>query len=51
MGHLKKDKVTIEEMIYMIKNLHKPLLGRPAFTALKLLSRIDSVEEQEKIGY
>ena len=28
MGHIQKDKVTIEEMIYVIKNLHKPLLGR-----------------------
>ena len=48
MGHLQKDKVTIEEKIYIIKNVHKPLLGRPAITALKLLSRIGSVKEQKK---
>ena len=32
----------------MIENLLKPLLGRPAITALKLLSRIGWVEEQEE---
>ena len=30
MGYLQKGNVTIKEEIYVIKNLHKPLLGRPA---------------------
>ena len=29
----------MEEKIYVIEDLHKPLLGRPAITAMKLLSR------------
>ena len=51
MGHLQKDKITIEEKIYVIKNLHKLLLGRPAITASKLLSRIGSVRRTSGIGY
>ena len=48
MGYLQNGEVTTEEKIYVIENVRKPLLGRPAITALKLLSRIDSVVEQEE---
>ena len=48
MGYLQKGEVTTEEKIYVIEYQHKPLLGRPAITAMKLLGRIGSVEEQEE---
>ena len=37
MGYLQKCDVTIKEETHVIKNLHRPLLGRPA--------RIESAEE------
>ena len=42
-GFLEKDKFTTEQEIYVVKNLHKPLLGRPAIRELNLLSRIDYI--------
>ena len=44
-GFLEKDKFTTEQEIYVVKNLHKPLLGRPAIRDLNLLSRIDYIAE------
>ena len=49
MGHLQKNNVSTEKKVYVIKNLHKPLPERPAITVLKLLNRISSVGEQEKL--
>ena len=47
-GYLQKDKVTTEQQIYVVKNLHKPLLGRPAIRDLNLVNRIDNVTEQSQ---
>ena len=49
MGYLQKGDLTIREEIYMIKNLHKPLLGRPAIRGLNLLKRVDSVKEEQAV--
>ena len=44
-GHLEKNKFTTKEEIYVVKGLHKPLLGRPAIKDLNLSSRIDYLIE------
>ena len=48
-GYLQKGDVTIKEEIYVIKNLHKPLLGRPAIRGLNLLKRISSVKQEQSV--
>ena len=40
-GRLEKNKFATEQEIYVVKGLHKLLLGRPAIRDLNLLSRID----------
>ena len=45
-GYFQRGDITTEGKFYVIDNLHKPLLGRPAITAMKLLSRIGLIEEQ-----
>ena len=45
-GYLPKGNLTIREEIYVIKNLHKPLLGRPAIRGFNLLKRVDSVKKE-----
>ena len=47
MGYLQKGNLTIREEIYVIKNLHKSLLGRPAIRGLNLLKRVDSVKKEQ----
>ena len=49
MGYLQKGAVTIEEKIYVIKNLHKLLLGRPAIKGLNLLRRVGSVKHEQLV--
>ena len=49
MGYLQKDDVTIKEEIYVIKNLHTPLLGRPAIIGLNLLKRVGSVKQEQSV--
>ena len=48
-GYLQKGDLTIKEEIYVIKNLHKPLLGRPAIRGLNLLKRVDSVKKEQAV--
>ena len=48
-GYLKKGDVTMKEKIYMIRNLHKPLLGRPAIRGLNLLRRVGSVKQDQSV--
>ena len=37
-----------EEEIYVVKGLHKPLLGRPAINKLRLVSQISSVNQTDQ---
>ena len=48
-GYLQKGDLTTREEIYVINNLHKPLLGRPAIRGLNLLKRIDSVKQEQSV--
>ena len=48
-SYLHKGDVTIKEEIYVIMNLHKPLLGRPAIRGLNLLERVSSVKQEHPV--
>ena len=43
-ARLSKDEHKVEEEIYVVKGLHKPLLGRPAIDKLRLVSRVSSID-------
>lgn len=45
---LSKDESIAEEQIYVVKGLHKPLLGRPAIDKLRLVSRISAVDQTDQ---
>ena len=49
MGYLQKGIGAIKEEIFVIKTLHKPLLGRPAIRALNLLRRVGSVVQDQSV--
>ena len=49
-GTFQKGNLTVDQSVYVVENLHKPLLGRPAIEVLKLLTRIGSVDEQSSIS-
>ena len=42
-GRLKKADIEHEVKIYVVRGLRKPLLGRPAIEALKVVSRVEPV--------
>ena len=44
MGKLRKGDREVEQEFYVVENLHKQLLGRPAVEALELAVRIEAVE-------
>ena len=44
MGKIKRNDREIEQEIYVVKNLHKSLLGQPAIEALGLIKMIDQVK-------
>ena len=43
-GKLKRREQEVEEEIYVVKGLHKPLLGRPAIERLGLVVRVEAIE-------
>ena len=43
-GTLKKDTQVVEEEIYVVKNLHMPLLVLPAITSLDLVTKICGIQ-------
>ena len=43
---LEMDNRVIEDLVYVIKNLKRPLLGKPTIKKLELLHFIDSVEDE-----
>lgn len=43
---LKKGERTVQEDLYVVRDLHTPLLGRPAITKLELVARLDSIDTQ-----
>ena len=45
-GRLRREDRTTHQEVYVVDQLHKPLLGRPAIEALGLLARIRSVREE-----
>ena len=49
MGYLQKGDVTIKEEIYVIKNLLKQFLGRPAIRGLNLLKAVGSVKQEQLV--
>ena len=44
---LKRGTFTTEQTVYVIENLTEPLLGRPAIEKLKLLQRVNKIENRE----
>ena len=48
-GYFQKGDLTIRKEIYVMKNLHKPLLGKPAIRGLSLLKRIDTVKQEQLV--
>jgi len=42
-GTFTHGNTTDEQEIYVVKGLRKPLIGRPAITALELVSRINAI--------
>ena len=49
MDYHQKGDLTIKEEIYVVKNLHKPLLGRPAIRGLNLLKRVGFVKQEQLV--
>ena len=49
MGYLQKGDVTAKEEIYVIKNVYKPLLRRPAVKSLNFLKRVSSVKQEQSV--
>ena len=49
MGYLQKGEATIKQEIYVIKNLHKPLLGKPVIIGLNLLKRVVFVKQEQLV--
>ena len=47
-GRLHQGTRTVEQEIYVVRNLHKQLLGRPAIEALELAVRVGPIEVGEK---
>ena len=43
-GTLTHGNTSVEQEIHVVKGLHKPLIGRPAITALELASRIKAID-------
>ncbi len=41
---LSKGELTVQEDVYVVKDLHTALLGRPAILKLNLVARLDSVD-------
>ena len=49
-GTLTHKNNTVKQDVYVVKGLRKPLIGRPAITALKLVSQVNTVNSyQQKI--
>jgi len=38
----------VEELIYVVKGLCKPLIGCPAITALQLVSRVNAIDSTQQ---
>ena len=41
--------LTVEEEIFVVRRLSKPLLGRPAIESLDLLHRVNTIESKDKL--
>lgn len=48
MGKLKHKRNKFEQEMYVVKRLHKPLLGQPAIQALGLVKRIEEVQVEKQ---
>ena len=49
MGKLQKGNREVEQELYVVENLRKQLLGRPAVEALELAVCIEAVKEREGV--
>ncbi len=47
-ANLSTEERNTEEEVYVVRGLHKPLLGRPAIDKLSLVSRISSVDQSNQ---
>ena len=47
-GTLMYSDRAVEEVIYVVKGLRKPLIGRPAITALQLVSRVNAIDSTQQ---
>lgn len=45
LGTFQKKNLSVKQSVYVVKHLHKPLLGRPAIERLGLITWIDTVVE------
>ena len=48
-AHLKRNNVELEQEIFVVKGLDKPLLGRPAIEGLKIVSLVGPVQAEESV--
>ena len=48
-GYSQKSDLTIQKELYVIINLHKPLLGRRVIRGFNLLKWIDSVKQEQLV--
>ena len=48
-GTLRKDTHAVKEEIYVVKNLHTPLLGLPAITNLNLVAKVCDVKLEKDV--
>ena len=49
-GHLERNHKTSQQTIYVVEDLHKALLGRPAIEALQILSFIEPLQASDIFG-
>ena len=48
-AHLKRNNVELEQEIFVVEGLDKPLLGRPAIEGLKIVSLVGPVQAEESV--
>lgn len=46
---MKRGEQTARQEIYVVKGLHKPLLGQPAIEALHLVARVGAIQEGNRL--
>ena len=50
MGHLRYNNLKIEQKIFVIQGLSRPLLGLPAFETLAIFTMVEPIMTIEKVS-